>query len=196
MKVFIVHGSPRKQGNSSFLAGKLVEFIGSPDVQEVYLSGLHYKGCSGCMACRKNAAECVMRDGLSPVLSAIKQADVTVLASPVYQEYVNGDMKCLIDRFFSYLAPDHFSRLAAGETDIPTRIGSEKTVITLLAQGQSEALYPYLNESLTAVMKEAGFAQVHIARCCRLNSAKDSRDREDLFAMLKGIAEQIRDRYA
>lgn len=138
----------------------------------------------------------MMRDGLSPVLSAIKQADVTILAAPVYQEYVNGDMKCLMDRFFSYLAPDHFSRLAAGETDIPTRIGFGKTVITLLAQGQPETLYPYLNESLTAVMKEAGFAHVHIARCCRLNSAKDSRDREDLFEMLKGMSEQIRNRYA
>jgi multimeric flavodoxin WrbA len=51
--------------------------------------------------------ECIIRDGLTPVLAAIKEADVTVLAAPVYQEYVNGDMKCLIDRFFSYLSADH-----------------------------------------------------------------------------------------
>jgi multimeric flavodoxin WrbA len=196
MKVLVVHGSPRKQGNSSFLAGKLAESLGSPDVREVRLADLQYKGCSGCMACRKKAEECVMRDGLSPVLADIKKADVTILAAPIYQEYLNGDMKCLIDRFFSFLAVDHFSRLAAGETDVPTRLGPGKTVVTLLAQGQPETLYPYLDDSLTAVMKEMGFAHIHIARCCRLNSAKDSREREDLFAMLDGMAEEIRSRHA
>ena len=195
MNVFVVHGSPRKQGNSSFLAGKFIESLGAQDVSEVHLTDLQYKGCSGCMACRKQAEDCVMRDGLSPVLAAVKKADVTVLAAPIYQENINGDMKCLIDRFFSYLAPDHFQRLAAGVSHLPTRIGQNKTVVTILAQGQPETLYPYHKDSLHAVMGEMGFEHIHIARCCDLNSSKDSRTREDLFALLGGMAKEIREHY-
>ena len=55
MKVIVVHGSPRKQGNSSFLAGKLLETLDCKDVSEVRLADLQYKGCSGCMACRKTS---------------------------------------------------------------------------------------------------------------------------------------------
>ena len=137
-----------------------------------------------------------MRDDLTPILAAIKASDVTILAAPVYQDYLNGDMKCLLDRFFSFLAPDHFQRLAAGETDIPTRLGQGKTVVMVLAQGQPEPLYPYLKDSLTAVMREMGFAHVYIARGCLLNSSKDSHSREDLGEMLAAIGGEIRARYA
>lgn len=191
MKVIVVHGSPRKQGNSSFLAGKFLETLDCSDVSEVYLSDLQYKGCKGCMACRKKTEACIMRDDLTPVLAGIKAADVVILAAPVYQEYINGDMKCLMDRFFSYLSTDHFQRLAAGETDVPTRLGAGKTVVMILAQGQPASLYPYLNDSLTAVMREMGFTHVEIARCCDLNSSKDSRIREDLWDMLAAIGKGI-----
>ena len=195
MKVLAVHGSPRKQGNSSFLAEKFVENVHSDDVTRHYLSDLRYKGCSGCMACRKKAEDCVMRDDLTPILADIKASDVTVLAAPIYQEYINGDMKCLMDRFFSFLATDHFQRLAEGETDIPTRLNKGKTVVVILAQGQPETLYPYLNDSLTAVMREMGFTHIHIVRGCLLNSSKDSRTREDLWETLASLGSEIRARY-
>ncbi|MDR2161048.1 MAG: flavodoxin family protein [Desulfovibrio sp.] len=192
MKVLVIHGSRRKQGNSSFLANKFVECLGSRNTDAVYLADLHYKGCSGCMTCRKKSEECVMQDELSPVLAAVKEADVTVLAAPIYQEYVNGDMKCLLDRFFSYLGTDHFQRLEAGETDLPTRLGQGKCAVMILSQGQPETLYPYLADSLNAVLRETGFTHVHIVRCCRLNSAKDSRSRPDLFDRLASLAKEIR----
>jgi multimeric flavodoxin WrbA len=195
MKVLVVHGSPRKEGNSSFLAGKLAQSLGSPDLEEARLADLRYTDCSGCMACRRKTEECAMRDDLTPLLAAVREADVLVLAAPVYQEYVNGAMKCLLDRFFSYLAADHFQRLEAGETNVPTRLGPGKTAVMVLTQGQPETLYPHLTDSLAAVLRETGFAHVHIARCCRLNSAKDSRKREDLVAMLAGLAGEIRARY-
>jgi multimeric flavodoxin WrbA len=192
VKVLVVHGSRRKQGNSSFLANALVENLGSPQLEAVHLADLDYTGCAGCMACRKKSDGCVLRDGLTPVLAAVREADVTVLAAPIYQEYVNGDMKCLLDRFFSYLAADHFQRLEAGETDVPTRLGPGKRVVLILAQGQPETSYPHLDGTLNAVLREAGFRHVHIVRCCRLNSARDSRKRDDLIASLAALAGEIR----
>lgn len=196
MNVLVIHGSPRKQGNSSFLAGKLAKSLGSADIRHIWLTDLQFKGCRGCMACRKTSEICVMRDDLAEVLAAIKTADVTVLAAPVYQEYVNGDMKCCIDRFFSFLATDHFRRREAGETDIPSRLGQDKTVAVLLAQGQPETSHAYLDATLRDIMLESGFSHVHIARCGLLNSAKDSRTREDLWERMAALGREINARHA
>jgi hypothetical protein len=68
-------------------------------------------------------------------------------------------------------------------------------VVLVLAQGQPETLYPYLTDTLTAVMRETGFTYAHIARCCRLNSSRDSRSRDDLTQMLAAVAGEIRARY-
>jgi hypothetical protein len=67
--------------------------------------------------------------------------------------------------------------------------------VLVLAQGQPETLYPYLTDTLTAVMLETGFRYAHIARCCRLNSSKDSRGRADLTEMLAAVAGEVRARY-
>ena len=196
MNVLVIHGSPRKEGNSSFLAGKLTESLKPAALSQVWLADLQYKGCRGCMACRKQAEICVMRDGLTDVLAAVKEADVTVLAAPVYQEHINGDMKCCIDRFFSLLATDFFQRRDAGLTRTPSRIGPNKTVILVLSQGQPETSHPHLNESLHTILTDTGYNHVHIVRCGRLNSSKDSRKRQDLWDILDAIGREVRERYA
>jgi len=147
------------------------------------------------MACRKQSAICVMRDGLTDVLAAVKQADVTLLAAPVYQEHVNGDMKCCLDRFFSFLSTDHFRLRDAGQTDIPSRLGPNKTAIMLLTQGQPETALTHLDVTLGTIMRETGYSHVHIVRCGRLNSAKDSRERPDLLERLDALGREVRARY-
>jgi len=196
MNVFVIHGSPRKHGNSSFLAGKLTESLAPAALQEAWLADLQYKGCRGCMACRKHAETCVMRDGLTDVLAAVKEADVTVLAAPVYQEHLNGDMKCCIDRFFCFLAVDFFQRRDAGLTRTFSKLGPNKTVILVLTQGQPETSHPHLNESLHTILADTGYDPVHIVRCGRLNSSKDSRKRQDLWDILDALGREVRARYA
>lgn len=196
MNVFVIHGSPRKQGNSSFLAGKLMESLGPAAFNQVWLADLQYKGCRGCMACRRQSEICVVRDGLTDVLAVAKEADVTVLAGPVYQEHLNGDMKCCIDRFFSFLSADHFKRRAAGKGPGLSRIGPHKTVIMLLTQGQPETAHAYLDVTLGTIMNETGYSHIHITRCGGLNSAKDSRTRTDLWDRLDAIGREVRAHYA
>ena len=196
MNVLVIHGSPRKHGNSSFLAGKLAESLDPADLNQFWLADLQYKGCRGCMACRKQSEICVMRDGLTDVLAAVKEADVTILAAPVYQEHLNGDVKCCVDRFFSFLSSDHFRLREAGEEHIPSRIGPDKTAIMLLAQGQPETSHTYLDVTLHSIMDESGYRHVHIVRCGLLNSAKDSRERPDLWDRLDKLGHEVRVRYS
>jgi multimeric flavodoxin WrbA len=195
MKVVHISGSPRKQGNSAILSEKLVSALDSRDISRYYLYELDFKGCQGCMACRKSSRHCVINDEATVILNDIAAAEVTVIAAPVYQHYLNGETKCLLDRFFSYLSDDHFQRQAAGEVNIPTRLAAGKTLALLLAQGRPASMYTHLEPDLYSMLKGYGFSHVHVMRGCLLNSAKDIMRREDLWAEAAALAETIKRRY-
>jgi multimeric flavodoxin WrbA len=195
MKVVHITGSPRKEGNSAFLSAKLAAALSGADIRRYHLYELNFKGCRGCMACRKNIEFCALKDDASPILADIAAAEVTIIAAPIYQHYINGDTKCLMDRFFAYLASDHFKRRAAGETNIPTRLAPGKTLALVLSQGRPASMYAHLESELADTCKGFGFSHVHVLRACLLNSAKDILHREDLWAQAAALGREIKQRY-
>ena len=94
MQIVAILGSPRK-GNSSAIAGRFLttaEGLGAR-TRSFTLNGLSYRGCQACFACKTGADHCVINDDLAPVLDAIRDADVVVLATPVYFGDVTGQFK-------------------------------------------------------------------------------------------------------
>ncbi|KKL66819.1 hypothetical protein LCGC14_2141160, partial [marine sediment metagenome] len=95
-----IAGSPRKTGNSAtlleaVLAGAAAAGECAADV--VYLNDLTYRGCQACEPCTPDAT-CQITDDLSPVLEAVRAADIWVLATPIYFDGVSGQMKSFFDR--------------------------------------------------------------------------------------------------
>ncbi len=98
-KVLILSGSPRKGGNSDLLcdefmrgameAGNIVEKIRVAEKKIGY--------CCACYAC-KNTGICVVKDDMAEVLQKMIDADVLVLASPVYFYSIDAQLKTVIDR--------------------------------------------------------------------------------------------------
>ncbi|MDR2125012.1 MAG: flavodoxin family protein [Desulfovibrio sp.] len=195
MKIVCVTSSPRVNGNSAALAGMLLEGLPDAELRRYHLWDLQFKGCRGCMACRKTSEICVARDDASPVLEDIARADVTILASPIYLHAVNGEMKSLVDRFFSFMAKDHFRRLAAGEMYFPTRLATGKTIVLALAHGRPADFYHFLDAALRDIMLDKGFSAVEILRGGLLNSARDIHSREDLREKARELAATLRARY-
>ncbi len=117
MKIVAVLGSPRPQGNSSTLARAFLQAAAprGAQVTEYLLNQLAYQGCQGCMACKTKRDTCILEDDLAPVLNAVKEADLLVLASPVYFGDLSGQMKCFFDRTYSYINPDFSPRVPPGK---------------------------------------------------------------------------------
>jgi multimeric flavodoxin WrbA len=117
MKIVAVLGSPRPQGNSSTLARAFLKAAGErgAEITEYLLSRLDFQGCQGCGACKSKRQTCILEDDLAPVLNAVKEADVLVLASPVYFGDLSGQMKCFFDRTYSFINPDFSCRVPAGK---------------------------------------------------------------------------------
>ncbi len=99
-KILILSGSPRKGGNSDRLADEFkrgAEQSGNI-VEKVFVSDEKIEYCKACYYCKNHGGECVIKDGMAALLQKTIDADVIVLASPVYFYSIDAQLKAFIDR--------------------------------------------------------------------------------------------------
>ena len=102
MKVLLINGSPRSNGNT-FTALKEVAGALEAEGVETEIVPIGAKAVQGCIACRKCAelGRCVFNDGLySSIWEKLRTADGIVIGSPVYYAGPNGSLCALLDRLF------------------------------------------------------------------------------------------------
>ncbi len=125
MKTIIVNAGPRKQWNTAQLlhaAQRGAEAAGA-ETKFVELYDLSFTGCRSCLVCKRKGAEaacrCYYRDGLSPVIEQVHQADRLILGSPIYFGEPTGQMRCFLERVvFPALSYNSFSTIFPRKIDV------------------------------------------------------------------------------
>jgi multimeric flavodoxin WrbA len=165
MKIVAVLGSPRPQGNSSTLARAFLQAAAArgAEVTEYLLNQLAYQGCQGCMACKTKRDTCILEDDLAPVLNAVKEADLLVLASPVYFGDLSGQMKCFFDRTYSYINPDFSTRVPPGK----------KAVMVLVQANPDPAQFADIFPRYERWLKLYGCDPIHLLRAVGVREPGD-----------------------
>ena len=101
-KVLIISASPRKGGNSDALCDQFL--LGAKEaghnVEKVFLRDHKINYCLGCGVCN-NTHVCVQKDDMKNLLEKMVNADVIVLATPVYFYTMDAQLKAFIDRCVS-----------------------------------------------------------------------------------------------
>jgi multimeric flavodoxin WrbA len=104
MKIVVLNGSPRINGNTAKLVEefKIGAELASHEVHVILAGALNIKGCLGCDSCHNIGAKgCVVQDDMTRVYKDIVDADMIVLASPVYYFGLTGQLQNTISRFYS-----------------------------------------------------------------------------------------------
>ncbi len=102
-RIIAVNAGPRKGWNTDTLiteASKGAEAAGAT-VERFDLFRLEkYTGCISCFGCKreKNKGHCICRDGLTPVLDAIREADGLIIGSPNYLGELTASFRALYER--------------------------------------------------------------------------------------------------
>ena len=98
-KVLILSGSPRKNGNSDLLCDEFMKgaLENGNEAQKIRVAEKNIGFCRACYACKETGV-CAIKDDMAEVLQKMIDADVIVLASPVYFYSVDAQLKALIDR--------------------------------------------------------------------------------------------------
>lgn len=102
MKVVLINGSPRTNGNTSIALAEVARTIEAAGIETRTVS-IGNKAVQGCIACGKctELGRCVFRDTLyETVRVELTQADALVVGSPVYYAGPNGSLCALLDRVF------------------------------------------------------------------------------------------------
>ena len=103
-RILILNGSPRLKGNTAMLCDAFTEGAVSAGhiVTRFDLQKLDIHGCLGCVKGGKDpASPCVQKDGMAAIYPAYRDADLIVLASPMYYWGFSGQLKTAFDRLFA-----------------------------------------------------------------------------------------------
>jgi len=99
LKVLGLFGSPRRGGNTDILleeALKGAEMEGA-EVERLHLTDFNIIPCRECLQC-SNDGKCIILDDMQKVYPKLLEADIIILASPVFFYGVTAWAKALIDR--------------------------------------------------------------------------------------------------
>ena len=101
MKVLIINGSPRVDGNNTLAVKELsnVFSLEGIDVEVIQVGGKEIRGCIACLSCAKTG-KCVFNDVVNTVAEKFKEADGLIVASPVYYAQANSTLVSLLTRMF------------------------------------------------------------------------------------------------
>lgn len=101
MKVLIINGSPRVDGNTTIAVNELVNTFSAEGVETevVQIGGKDIRGCIACLCCAKTG-KCVFDDVVNETAAIFKEADGIVVASPVYYAQANSTLVSLMTRMF------------------------------------------------------------------------------------------------
>ena len=99
-KVLILSGSPRKGGNSDLLCDEFMRgaIEAGNEAEKIRVAEKKIGFCTGCYHCKESGGVCVFKDDMADVLQKMIDADVLVLASPVYFYSIDAQLKAVIDR--------------------------------------------------------------------------------------------------
>ncbi|MBE6125325.1 MAG: flavodoxin family protein [Erysipelotrichaceae bacterium] len=102
-KIVVVNAGPRKGWNTDTIiteAARGAEEAGAQIIRFDLFNLEKYTGCVSCFGCKKeaNKGHCICRDGLTPVLDAIREADGLIIGSPNYLGEMTASFRALYER--------------------------------------------------------------------------------------------------
>lgn len=108
MKVLMINGSPRPNGNTAIALNEMVGVFEKNGIEckVVNVGQQNIRGCIGCLSCAKTG-RCVFDDIVNELAVEFESCDGLVVGSPVYYASANGTLVSLLDRLFY---STHFSK--------------------------------------------------------------------------------------
>ena len=116
MKVLLINGSPRANGNTSIALNEMIKVFEAEGVETklFHVGNKNVRGCVSCLNCFKKD-RCVFDDIVNEVRPIFMEADGVIVATPVYYGSPNGTLISFLDRlFYSTFTKDKTMKVGAG----------------------------------------------------------------------------------
>ena len=127
MKVLMINGSPRVNGNTSVAFDAMVKVFHKNGIETeiIQIGAMDIRGCLGCGFCFKNG-KCAIDDIVNELAPKFEECDGLVVGSPVYYASANGTLVALLDRLF-YSTPFNKTMKVGASVAVARRGGCSAT---------------------------------------------------------------------
>lgn len=132
MKVLLINGSPKVNGNTAFALAQMAEVfaVEGIETETIQVGNQLIRGCQGCGACYK-LGRCVFNDDIvNETARKLAEADGMVVGSPVYYASPNGTLISFLDRLFYSNSAD--LRMKVGASIVCARRGGNTAAMDVL----------------------------------------------------------------
>lgn len=147
--IIILNGSPRMKGNTAMLCDAFVKGAENAGhaVTRFDLQRMDIHGCLGCMKGGKDpASPCVQKDDMEKIYPAYQDADIVVLASPMYFWSVSSQLKAALDRLF-----------AVAEANPGYENPHKECILIMAAEGDSQSNWKPMRDYYHALLGFLGW---------------------------------------
>lgn len=136
MKVLLINGSPKSDGNTSIAIDEMVKIFREDGVETevIQVGNKVIRGCIGCGKCFEKGS-CVFDDIVNETAAKLEAADGLVIATPVYYASANGTLVSFLDRLFY-----------SANYDMTMKVGAS---VAVCRRGGSSATFDELNKYFT-----------------------------------------------
>ena len=125
MNILVLNGSPRPNGNTAAMVSAFVEGA-SENGHNIAVVPVCQKKIAGCLACEychnKGEGKCIQQDDMQEVYPVLEEAEMIVLASPIYYHSFTGQLQCAINRIYALDKPKNLKKaaliLSSGSDDV------------------------------------------------------------------------------
>ena len=99
-RIVVLVGSMRKGGNTDLLAQSFADVASKNNIVElVSVADYNINPCVGCNSCfTREGNQCFQNDDMPAIYDKLRNADIVVVASPVYFYGISAQLKAVIDR--------------------------------------------------------------------------------------------------
>lgn len=137
MKVLLINGSPRLNGNTSVALNEVAKTLEENGIETTtfQVGTENIRGCIHCGKCHELHNGCIFDDEVNELAKILKDCDGLVIGSPVYYASANGTLISLLDRLF-------YSK----NYDLSMKVGAS---VAVARRGGCSATFDELNKYFT-----------------------------------------------
>lgn len=135
MKILAIVGTFRKEGNTDLIIDRVLAGAqaGGAETEKFFVDDLQVAACQGCLECRKEGV-CKLEDDLMGIVRKLDEADGIIVGSPIYGNYMTGQLKILLDRLMGVIG--RITYVPGGGIKTISRLAlKRRNIVTVLTAG-------------------------------------------------------------
>jgi multimeric flavodoxin WrbA len=185
MKIIGFTASPRKEGNTAWVIGKILEGakMQGAEIESFYFSDLDIQPCRSCNGCKKGDSGCIIKDDMHNLYDSIDRADAVVLGSPIYMGQMSAQAKIFTDRLYALFLPRLSPYFKEGR--------KKKKLMLVFTQGNPDSgkFQVYLDYTKSMFqMLEFDVQEVQVVAGMR---SEQAHQRQDLYSTMKDVGSSL-----